>query len=417
MTNWDQKAYGISRIKSFWLILGTLITAVASTVRADVLEHWTTHQVATNFYLTHVVYGNGVFVASAEFGDSGAFFTSSDGSNWIQSFSDLNSWGMKVNYSEGQFSAVGGFGTVNVSSDGINWTSTFLVPDGSPWGPQAITFGDWLFVTVGDMDGVGSIQTSPDGVIWTSIALSPVPAGRINSVAYGGDTYSGTFVAIGNNDGLVYTSAGVDAGTTWTQGTIPGGSLVSYAGGLFFIPLTHQTNLISADGYNWSLQATGLTNTLGSVNLVDGVFMAQCGMSSTGGYLATSTDGTNWIQYSQPLPNFMWVYDTLDNDATVATDGNRLVGVGEAMTDSWPLSYAYVSDVLVGIRMTNLPPSSVVLSGLIGRQYQIQSANVPKPGGNKWNTSATMTLPSNPFYWTDPAATNAARFYRGVLLP
>jgi hypothetical protein len=417
MNTGDKQLNQKSWLKSFKLILATLFTAVALSARADPLDHWTTNQVTTNFYLTHVVYGNGIYVASAEFGDGGAFYSSVDGFHWTQRFSDLNSWGMKVNYSEGQFSAVGGFGTANVSADGTNWTSTFLQHYGGASGPQATTFGDGLFVTVGGMVGFGSIQTSDDGVIWTPCTLSPVPTGRINSVAYGGDTSYGTFVAVGNNDGFVYTSAGADAGISWTQGTIPGGKLVSQAGGLFFIPLTNQTNLISWDGYHWSSQATGLTNTLGSVTLVDGVFMAQCGMSTTGGHLATSTDGTNWIQYPQALPNVMWDYDTLDNDATVATDGNRLVGVGEAMTGSWPLSYVCVSDVLVGIRLTNNPPSAVVLSGLVGRNYQIQSANVLTPGGSNWSVSAAMTLPSTPFSWSDPAATNAARFYRGVLLP
>jgi len=78
--------------------------------------------------------------------------------------------------------------------------------------------------------------------------------------------------------------------------------------------------------------------------------------------------------------------------------------------------YALLSDPLVSIRMTNNPPSKVVLSGLVGRNYQIQSADALGAGSN-WRTNATMQLTNTPLVWTDSTATNSARFYRGVLLP
>jgi hypothetical protein len=64
-----------------------------------------------------------------------------------------------------------------------------------------------------------------------------------------------------------------------------------------------------------------------------------------------------------------------------------------------------------------MQPSPVALSGLVGRNYQIQSADMLTAGANTWRTNATLQLTNTPIVWTDATATNSARFYRGVLLP
>jgi hypothetical protein len=157
------------------------------------------------------------------------------------------------------------------------------------------------------------------------------------------------------------------------------------------------------------MQNTGLTNKLGRLTYAGGLFLAR-----SGNYLATSSDGTNWFQYPNPLPG------NVTGDATMATDGSRLLTIGKIgifpISMLWN-SFVYFSDVLVSVRSTNQPPSKVVLSGLVGRNYQIQSANVLSIGSNNWRTNATLQLTNTPFVWTDGTATNSARFYRGVLLP
>jgi hypothetical protein len=398
------------------LLLAGLLVLIITSSRADVLDNWTTNQITTNsFELHHVVYGNGCYMAVAEYADGGEIYSSEDGLNWTLRFSDNNSWGLTLNYSRGHFSGVGGFGIADVSADGTNWTSTFLplFDDyaGQPYG-QAITYGNGLYVTVGDTNGVGTIQTSPDGVTWTSRSISPAPGGRIASVVYAGNR----FLAVGNNDGLVYVSSGLSAGTTWTRYSIPGGNKIIYGGGLFLVPLNNKTNLVSADGINWSLNPTGLTNMLGAVTYSHGLFIAQCGISISGSYLATSTDCTNWIQYPKPLPNSWSAFDSTDFDVSLATDGTRLVAVGAI--GAYPAnSFIYTSDVLVGVRMTNAPSRQVALSGLIGRNYQIQSADTLNTGANNWRTNASVQLTKTPFVWADSTTTNSARFYRGVLMP
>jgi hypothetical protein len=409
--------------KSLLILLwaGLFLEGFSPESRGDVLDNWTTNQITTNsFELRHVVYGNGIYVAVGEGGDGGEIYTSADGLNWALQFSDNNSWGLTLNYSQGHFAGAGGFQIVDVSVDGTNWTSTFLPNSVDGEIGQAVTygrpFGQGLYVTVGDTNGVGSIWTSPDDITWTLRSVTNGPGGHIQDVAFGGVT----FVAIGNNDGLVYTSTGLGAGTVWARNSIAGGKKISYANGLFIVPLNSQTNLISRDGLNWSAKSTGLTNLMGKVTYGNGLFMAQCGISIAGSHLATSTDGTNWVQYVTPLPNY-WsdAYDLPDPDVGLATDGTRLVAVGAARKSLFPEydSFVWTSDALVGVRMTNSPSGAVALSGLVGRNYQIQWAETLADGSSQWVNQSALKLPFTPYVWTAPAGTNSARFYRGVLMP
>jgi len=396
-----------------------LWTASGFPLRADILDHWTTNQITTNaFGLKHVVYGNGRYVAAAEeLGAKGAIYSSEDGLTWTLRFSDNTSWGLSLNYSAGQFAGIGGSGMVDISSDGITWSSASLPSNLFDRGAigangQAITYGNGVYVTVGDTNGVGNILTSSDGFIWTSHSINPAPGGRITGVVWGG---SG-FVAIGNNDGLEYTSA--TGSGLWSRSSLPGGSSISYGNGLYIVPLNAKTNLLSRNGTTWSLQSTGLTNQLGAVTYAHGLFLAQCGVSSSGGYLVTSTDGTNWIQYAKPMPHSWQVAYWTDFDVSLATDGTRLVSVGAICNPSAVdvyNSFIYTSDILAAVRLTNNPSQQIALSGLVGRNYQIRS--IDTLGTGKWRTNLTLPLPNTPYVWTDSTATNSQRFYRAALLP
>ena len=404
----------MKRISHILLLAGIFQISFLTGAHADVLDNWTTNQISTNtFAFHHVVYGNGIYVAVGQYSDYGGFYTSADGLHWKLQYSEPNSWNVTLNYSGGHFAGVCiglGLGTADVSSDGTNWTTTlFSIAPPMAFTPAAIMYGNGVYVIVGSTNNVGCILTSPDGVTWTFRKASTSPGGPINSVAYG----AGKFVAVGNNDGLEYTSS-TGLGT-WAKSSLPGGNKISYANGLFFVPLNNKTNLLSVDGVNWSQQATGLTNMLGVVTYGNGIYMAQCGISRSGIYLATSTDGTNWFQYAKLLPNYCPISDTADFDVSLATDGTRLV-TGSATGSFYYNGFIYTSDPLVCIRMTNNPSSKVAISGLVGRNYQIQSVDVLTSGSSNWRTNATLQLTNTPYVWTDTTATNSARFYRGVLL-
>ena len=404
------------KLTSFILLsVGIFQTSFLTAARADVLDNWTTNQISTNAAaFHHVVYGNGIYVAVGQYSDFGTFYTSVDGLHWKLQYTEFNSWNVTLNYSADHFAGVCiglGAGVADVSSDGTNWTTTIFSINGAPvFTPVAITYGNGLYAAVGSTNNVASIVTSSDGIAWTYRKASTSPGGPINGVAYGANR----FVAIGSNDGLEYTSS---TGTgTWAKSSLPGGNKISFANGLFFVPLNNKTNLLSVDGVNWSQQATGLTNALGVVTFGNGIYMAQCGIARSGSYLATSTDGTNWFQYTKLLPNYCPISDTADFDVSLATDGTRLV-TGSATGSFYYNGFIYTSDPLVSIGLTNNPSRKIALSGLVGRNYQIQSSDGLTAGSTSWRTNATLQLTNTPYIWMDTTATNSARFYRGVLLP
>jgi len=380
---------------NFLLLLSAILSLILlQNSRADVLDGWTTNQINTNSAkLKHIVYGNGCFVAVGERGDEGDIYSSNDGVHWSLRYTDQNSWGLSLAYSGGRFVGVGGWETV-ISADGTNWTASFLPSGFLDWQTD-MTFGNSRYVVVGDTNGVGIILTSTDGTTWTPRAAATM-GGHISSVAFSGTK----FVAVGNNDGYIYTAS--STAITWARSSIPGGNQISYANGLYLVPLNNKTNSISTDGINWSLKLTGLTNQLEKIIYANGIYLSRAGA-----FVTTSSDGTNWFQYPKNIPG-----------SELAMDGNRLVTIGSAIVDfnfHWN-SFVYLSDVLVATRQTNGQPSKVVLSGLVGRNYQIQSADV-LIGANNWRTNITLQLTNTPFVWTDSTATNAVRFYRGVLLP
>src|SRR5690554_968910 len=82
-----------------------------------------------------------------------------------------------VTYAQGLFVAVGQFGTIMTSRDGINWT---IQNSGTTNYLSGVGFGNGLYVAVG-MEG--TILTSPDGVTW-----SPQESGTtawLDDVAFG----------------------------------------------------------------------------------------------------------------------------------------------------------------------------------------------------------------------------------------
>jgi len=406
------------------LLAGIFFGGTIVSMHADILERWSTNQITTNGYkMDSITYGNGIYVATAEdYGaDPGKIYSSVDGTHWTQVYYNSGIWGLNLHYIDGCFvGATGGYGQVAISPDGTNWNIPQPAPNG--YLDDAISTKEEVnvpvsFVAVGGdyySDTEGAIFYSFYGTNWTAGTISPSVGGGISSVAYGTprtspppplNLFSIYFVAVGNNDGNTYTSPD---GISWTRRSIPGGSQVSFGNGLFIVPLNSQNNLVSTDGTNWTQYSTGLTNQLGWITYSHGVFMSQAGS-----YLATSSDGINWTQYSQPLPGVT---------STLATDGKRIVTVGSIFTGGSGFSYfyngyVYLSDPLVGVRMTNSPASQVALSGLVGRNYQIQSANVPTSGSNYWRTNMAIQLTNTPYVWADSTATNSARFYRGVLLP
>jgi hypothetical protein len=378
---------------------------------AGIMDHWTTKQISTNSYgLEFLVHAENRYVAFGLYSDYGVALSSENGINWVVRIfggpavnqSPL-SWSTALSHCGGKFFAFGGFGYSAVSPDGISWQTFQMDPVISGAAHNGSVFIAAVTTTFSTVPTSGFYE-SLDGANWFQLesqVISQLTSGGLGEIAFG----ASRFVAIGTgaNAGHTYTSS---TGTNWTQRSIPGGHIISFCNSLFIVPFGAGTNLVSTNGIDWAVLETGLPNEIGRANYDRGCFFAMAGP-----YLAASTNGTNWFQYSKPLPNFI---------RAIATDGTRLVGVGGHYTGTpWYDGFVYYTDPLVSLDITNTSPPQLVLSGLVGRNYRIEWTDslVSGPVQN-WQTAATLQLPSDPLLWMDPTAANSAhRYYRAVLLP
>jgi hypothetical protein len=247
--------------------------------------------------LSGVTYGNGLFVAV---GDFGAILTSPDGVNWTGQASGTSDWLSGVAYGNGLFVAVGDGGAILTSPDGVNWTQQ---TSGTSNHLLGVTYGNGLFVAVGDG---GTILTSPDGVSWTQRTSGT--SKQLYGVAYG----NGLFVAVGQ-DGTVLTSPD---GVNWTaQASGTGNWLydVTYGNGLFVAVGSGGAILTSPDGVNWRQRISGTTDTFSGVTYGNGLFVAV-----GSGPILTSPDGVNWTQRTPPMSDGWFFGVAYGNGAFVA---------------------------------------------------------------------------------------------------
>jgi hypothetical protein len=394
-TRWE------NRSKTVCLLIALCFAALSS--RSDILDHWTTNVVSSKARMDCIVYANGRYVAYGEYSDWGLIVTSEDGINWTQRTDGISSgisYSQSLVYTGGKFFAMGGFGGIGVSSDGISWEASTY--DGIANG---VAFGAGLYVAVTGGYGYGGLQTSTDGKNW-AYAANTIPMGDI---VFG----AGRFVAIGINgsSGFVYRSLD---GTNWSQFPIPGGSHISFQNGLFIVPYGPGTNLLSRSGTAWASVPTGLPFSIGKVQFSHGIFLARS--DST---LVSSVDGTNWVQYAGQLPGI--VFDApFFHEQNFATDGTRIVTVGGIYNASpnMYIGYTYTSDIF-GLQILPQSPPALLLSGLIGWQCKVDyTSDLPAAGAALWHPLTAFRFSSTTNIIFDDSATNSQqRFYRGALWP
>ena len=252
-------------------------------------ETWYLNSIAANPY-SGIAYGNGKFVAVS----NGSFnlLHSNDGITWETV--TVGSYGLSdVIYADGKFVAVGAqysgadlITNVEVSTDGINWTRYNPFTNGIA--PKAITYGNGLFVVVGNL-GSNRLMTSPDGITWT---LRSVLGNDDNwqSIAFGNNL----FVAIANSgdNKTMYSSDGIN----WTAVAANlGSNAITFGEGKF----TTGTNY-STDGITWI--GTTISPILPyGITYGNGIFVVV-GQAGTD-RIAISEDATSWTIITAPELN------------------------------------------------------------------------------------------------------------------
>ena len=137
-----------------------------------------------NDAITDIAYGAGRYVLSGR--SITGVFTSTDGVNWSNNSSGLNSIVNTIKYSGGRFVAVG-FNGAYTSTDGLNWTNSF---PGTSSILNDVDFGSSKWTIVGNS---GTVVTSADAVslvyapnynISTQFFVPSISTGSVNTPGY-----------------------------------------------------------------------------------------------------------------------------------------------------------------------------------------------------------------------------------------
>ena len=289
--------------------LGSVTSAPAVLTVLDPLGQWHSRNPVPpgNNFLRNIAYGSGMFVAVGWYG---TILTSLDGLRWTPRGFDANPYFYGVAYGSGKFVAVGADVPSNkciwTSTDGFNWSPSATL--GNLWNSQ-VAFLNGLFVAVGD----GKLLTSSDGTNWD---LQPLAG--ISDVAFG----NGVFVAAG---GATFTSSD---GSTWISRT-PGAPNNPYGlifGKGLFVAVGGRTIYTSADGVNW-IQRLSLSSgsSLFDVTFDGNAFVAVGSFGTGQTAIYTSQNGTNWTSRSS---------GTMARLYGVTYGNERFIAVGDTILKS-----------------------------------------------------------------------------------
>jgi hypothetical protein len=275
----DSITYGQNKFVSVG-VAGTILTSTNG-------KDWILCNAGTTASLSEIIFANNIFVAVGA-NDS---VISTNGLDWSAHivFTSTSSTNFtRVAYGNGTFVALASFlqeaygpayyvSEVLLSTDGINWTTSFVFPSSFPMSDLA--FGTNLFCVAGS----GGLYTSPDGVNWTQ-QNSNGSAGFVN---YCG----GRFIA----GGLYSTD-----GTNWTP----------YSSGYFYARPCYANNAFVAAGGSF-----------------------ETGHNNPGSAYQTSSDGINWTSRG---PNSLFETPPVFNGIAFGNGTFVAVGAGGLIVQSVP---------------------------------------------------------------------------------
>ena len=354
--------------------------------------------------LSNVVWGANNFVAV---GGHGAVLSSSNGVDWTQRNSGTTDNLSSVIFSENRFVVVGGH-TVDISTDGSNWTPSTVFPSNSSTNFFRVAYGNGVYVALARFleitnysgtNVIGPSGNSIDGVListnavdWTlpglsfQIADSEIAPG----LAFGG----GLFVVTGIGEvqtGGTYTSSD---GVNWSQVSQGGYGTVSYDNGLFIAEsgpiLTTSTN-----GTNWT-----------AIGTVHGIYWTGPAFGNGAFVLAsdldylTSPDGVNWTERGTQSPT-----ETPPPLLSIAFHDGTFVVVGAG-----GLIFQSVR-VPSAISASTLPQGiNLKVSGDIGRDFVLETT--PNLSSGSWTTLFSVTNAPYTTNFIDVVTNAPQRFYR-----
>jgi hypothetical protein len=242
------------------------------------------------FIMTGFAYGPNGFVGVGYTGigleyHPAVVMTSTGGSNWIELSSSICEDGLNaITYGNGLYVAVGDFGSIVVSTDTTNWTT--VTPDRRGFivamacnTNLCIASAESVWYSWGFPDF--STIVSTNGLNWTVSGYGPMGFASITSLACSSTNFVGVCSA-----GVVTTSDGIN----WITNALSSNSLngVNYANGRYFAVGNNGGIYSSADGWHWSGCSINSSGTLYATAFGNGMYL------TAGTVVASSQDGVAW---------------------------------------------------------------------------------------------------------------------------
>jgi hypothetical protein len=244
-------------------------------------------------------------------------WTAANSGFWINSTSANGPNALDTNgiaYGNGKYVAVGEYGKVSHSNDGIAWTQINTSGSNNQTSPSkfmmggnglinGVLFADNQFITYGTQ---GRMAYSTDGVTWTGIALTtPTEAeptvnnftnsSGVGQMIYGMAYGNGKYIAVGS--GVVTTSTD---GRSWTKVTTPTTGFIYdiiFDGAGFYIRYGTGTIAYSTNGTSWTTKTAPFTTADGPSPNLNSIAYGG-GKLVAWGYTGTSNSYTYRAKYS-----------------------------------------------------------------------------------------------------------------------
>lgn len=242
--------------------------------------------------LMSVVWNGSLFVAV---GIYGAVMTSPDGVAWTVRDSGTNAGLNRAHWDGTHFYVVGDQSTILRSSDGISWTT---VNTGADVQLKGIASSGLIFVAGGRVSGSGDayILTSMDGETWVENNSIPQSGKSVSGIAWSGQQFVASLsINLFPNDGRVLVS--VD-GITWIEVVISNDSLstlsIIWDGNQFVAGGVVGRLHMSPDGVNWMEHDTGTSTNYFDIASSGKILIAH----GNGTGVATTDNGATWQTFS-----------------------------------------------------------------------------------------------------------------------
>jgi hypothetical protein len=366
--------------------LALVLAFAASAAGGDPLDQWESRTSAVSANLHSVGYGSGHFVAVGQFG---TMLVSSNGINW-NTISNATAALHGIAWGNDVFVAVGDAGTILCSSNAFNWT-----PQSSPITNhlKSIRYLNDRFIATGRG---GAMLSSTNGESWTP--LNSDSSMTLDGVAFGNEL----FCAVGGGNTHHASIAHSSDGLNWANQPVSFNYLhdMAFGNGVFVASGIRGQMWISSNTSNWiQKNSNSAFDYLFDITFAQGFFVAVGGPYSGGSQrIVTSTDGMNWLT----RPVNAGLSPVLRG---IAYGNGSFVAVGDQgiILQSGPVFHLKPNP--------GVGPLHWVLKGEAGRSYTFQcTENLVN-----WNSITNFVSAGETTLLIDSTATNSdLRFYRVV---